>query len=797
MLFDLLTREVVLLLALALVGSGIAVRGLPSLALNVRLALAPALGLAATAPGLMVLNFVFPLKHALLWAILPAAAASVVWAARGLRREGSLTVRAGVGAALPAALLSIAVFGVATKPIDDRVSHGPVGWGIFDGPGYITYIQGYRDETNERPLGRTEHAYDRPAFDDVSWGEPWNLGQRYGWNFKFQHTSSMTVPAAVGGVLGWPPWQALTPFLIALLATGALGTYALTASLGGSRVRWWAVAAGLAFAGPVVYQLFSDGSGGLISGLALLPALLTIGVQALRAPSWRTTALFGLMIAGLQACYPEIVVIPLASAGLAVFGLGVHLRRRGRLSREANVTAAKHLALVGALALLLSPRTTVWTINYLKTQLVERSLLGGTIDYNMPLKWLPGWLAQSIDFYDFSLGTPASPDLLLGYVLPGLMAAVAGYALFRTPWAPVLLAFVAIVLAQAIVGGRSYDCPYCTQRTLTTLSPVIPALVVIGLATLWARGTDPVRRLAVVGIAVAAVAAAGTTMSEFLKRVEQGAFMASFDLDTIEDDVKPLKGTLALEGFAFAPYWAWAEQPTTYTAIDQATEQRLSVAAEHNDWGGFSYYRTRPRFSAAYTPDYAYVVSRLGALDSGRGEPVVRRGPLKIERRAVPFDVMPASGFAVDSWRRDRTGVPWVQGPGNQMGFEQTPPTFWISALDRGTAYLRLKLLGPPELTVAKPRPASIRRNLANGEVDVCFPVAGPARQRVINIEVTPPAAPLGPSGNPYDPVPVPGKTVRLLEAKATPQPCPRAQPRRSEARNASAARKASGVPIS
>jgi hypothetical protein len=91
-----------------------------------------------------------------------------------------------------------------------------------------------------------------------------------------------------------------------------------------------------------------------------------------------------------------------------------------------------------------------------------------------------------------------------------------------------------------------------------------------------------------------------------------------------------------MEGFNAIPYESWTEQAWWYQALSQATERRLSTPAAYNDYASFWYThrsarsRTRPT-----TPRYEYVLSRFGALDTGRKE-LYRHGPVVLSSARGP-----------------------------------------------------------------------------------------------------------------------------------------------------------------
>lgn len=146
-------------------------------------------------------------------------------------------------------------------------------------------IEGYQEHTTPRPLTGTGLELTDSKYDDVAWGPSWNVAARFGWGGAYAHTGAQTVAAVAAGGLGFVSWQMQTPLMVALLLVGALATFALVVSLAGPGARWAGALAGAIFAGPAVFQVFVDGSAGLLSLLALLPAMLAVGIAALRRPS--------------------------------------------------------------------------------------------------------------------------------------------------------------------------------------------------------------------------------------------------------------------------------------------------------------------------------------------------------------------------------------------------------------------------------------------------------------------------------------------------------------------------------
>jgi len=775
----LLVRELVFLGVLTLLGLGLGAQlrrwRVPAMA---RLALAPSFGLAAAMCLLVTANFLVPLRWALWWLLIPAIVASCLWAWRTERRDGGPRLDRGRawrdGGVL--ALVVIVPMLVINSPLDARYSPGPVAFGIFDSQMYVNYIQGFQNHTNDKPFKEVLFPFPSHDYDDVAWGEPWNLTLRAGWGFEWQHSGASTVPAALGATFGWPPWLMQAPWSLTLLLVVALGTAGLVRAM--VPARWPALLAGLAAAGPTLFQLWGDGSQGLLSGVALVPAFLVTAWFLVRERSMIAALLCGIVLAGFHTGYPEI--FPQAAGTLALLAavpIAGHLWRRRRLARDEVLRVAGLAAVAGATTLLASPRSGIWLIEYVRRQVVDpEAFISITPSdlYEMRGGKLAGWLTQTVEFYDIAFADPTGLRFtLVGVVLPLVLLLGAALAFRLIPLSRALLAFAFVACLQAFLSVTRLDCSYCVQRTLLTLAPVVAAAVWVGLYAVRSLGGR--WRDVGTGLAVLAALATASTMLTVKDRITAGAVMASTDMPPVLEKVRGLDGTLQVEGFASIPYESWTEQSFWYQALTQTTDQRLSTVAAYNDYEGFLYVRTRPKLDPAYTPEYEYVLSRYGSLDAGR-EVLYRHGPVMLARRARPFDVTVARGVAMDTARRDPSGTAWVQKPGNLVSSRQMagPLTFWVSAEGSAateSAYLTMILAGPPELRLNGSLP--VQRRMRDGRLWACIPVPGRSAQRIATARVTPEPPEMGPAtGGEFDPVPTVARQTRLDYVRASATPC-------------------------
>lgn len=763
MTVGILGREVVLLAVLLALGLG-PVAYLPrAWGTAARVALAPAFGLAIASAALTTTAFFVPLRHSLWFAVLPAAATSTFIAIRRRRlfAPGGLRRRE-VGALVLVAVWGIGVFSL---PMLARQSYGPMGYGIYDGPGYGASIFGYARNTNDKPLGVTPTNFHDARFDRMAWGEPWDLTTRYAWGFVFQHNGATTIPAALTIPSGWPAWTLVTPFMAVLSTVIGLGVFAAGMWLFERRVFAACLSAALAL-GPVLFQIHVDGSLGLLAGLALFPAIMMCAPWICRGGAFPGAISLGVLLAGLQAAYPELLPI----AALTIVAICLMSRGAGRLPILGRHGVGLPLLTAGVLGVLLSPRTIPWTAHYL-FDLIARDLLslkGLLVYYNMRPRYVLGWLFQTRDFYTFAFRNPEGiAQLWWGVVAPAAGLVLAGIAVYRRRQLVPFALLIAAAILQALAAWRS-DCQYCVQRSLIVVAIALPLLLVGGVFT---AGTYRWRRLTMTVVVAVLVLGAGSTLVESERRAIDAAYLPSKDLlrmlphaAAIPKDGAPL----LVEGFQAVPIWSWADLPTTYMALRE-TGRRLSIAATWNEYGGFSYARTRPFGHPAFTPDYGWVVTRFGALESGRKR-IAAAGPLALQRRAEPFDVSPVLGVAADI--DDRQGGAWLVPPGKNFGLEQGTLTALVSGPTTGTAWVEVVLQAPPGTSIAGP-PGMTTGLRPNGGLSSCVPVPADGPVRLVTLTVTPPPAGFVPSSEPNSPVYRPSHSIRLLTLRGHARPCP------------------------
>ena len=245
-LIDLILRESLFLVLLAALGAGPAAFLGERFDRCARAAMAPVLGLCLGACLAVTLVYWFPAHDTYL--LLPAAALlSIAVAAR--RRPPVRRMPSG-RSVLQVATIVVVVFGSFAYPLVDRGTVGPIG-------GYqISDTSGYVSETNgEQHLSIREAERVKPPYSDLV---------SAAWSIYAHGTQQLDVSALEANydqLLGLGATETLSPFLIAIIAAGALGVFAVVRRARGTPT-WAAVGAGCLLAGPMFVQLRDGGQPG-------------------------------------------------------------------------------------------------------------------------------------------------------------------------------------------------------------------------------------------------------------------------------------------------------------------------------------------------------------------------------------------------------------------------------------------------------------------------------------------------------------------------------------------------------
>ena len=757
-LLPLLARELFLLALLSAIGAWPAVVAGRRLDRVARLALMPAFGLAVSVCVMMTVVWRVPTNDCA-WLLIVLAVASVALAARRLR-GGS---RARWRTLLSPALVVVVVLGVYDIPMVQAHSVGPVAYEVADAAGYIAVQDAMRTQSSH--AAAAGNGVPVPARLDLV-ASAWE-----GYAAGYQEYGFDTVASSAGALLGLGATQTYSAFVIALLAITALGVLATVRLLGA--VRGWAAAlggglGGALVAGPFWLQLFMDGSEGAICGLALVLPLALLGYLSLRDSRRTDLVLLGLLAAGLQTAYP-LFVAPIAVGAAIVLGaLAVRHRRRDAPHRHGLARAALILVGVLVLAAALTPVAFARNVRYwhaVATGAIAYAKLN-LPPYDLPTGMLPGWLLQTRWLYQLPHGL--SPQQLWASVLaPVAMLATIVLAIWRRTALLAGAAVIAVAVVLAYGTFAKYACPYCEERNLLVVSPVALAMFATGVSLLAASRRGLSRGLAGAAALIALLAAAQQVrVGE--RYITQAAFtfppQARAVIARLPAHPAPL--SVAMEGFGQTPH-APLEDPSVYEAVRYAAGAAPSLPTETDDFSGLAYFGGPSAAGAAFDPGYRYVLTRLAAVDTGRAT-LYRDGPIALQRRASPLDVLITGGVETAPAATDGQGRAWIQ--------PQHPLAMWISGTRTGEP-VSVRILAAATLPaasdpvrVAGPAGAGARRH--GRLLRLCLNVAGPGafRRAGVVFGFTPLTRP-PPRGQAYD-TPPPPEGLRLLSVRAASLSC-------------------------
>ena len=748
-LIDLIIRELLFLALVTALGAGPAAFLSDAYDRCARTAMAPVLGLCLGVCLTVTAIYFVPARDTA-WLLLVAAALSIGVAARRRRPRWRRPSRRDIAQVLIVLIVVLVSF---DYPLAGRGTVGPVGgYQISDTSGYVSETNGEQ----QKSIRQAEEI--KPPYSDLSLAA-WSI-----YAHGTQQLDITPLEADYDQLLGLDVTDTQSAFLIAVLAVGALGVFAVVRRARG-QPTWGAVVAGCLFAGPMYVQLLMDGSQAAIAGSAVMVPAVALGVEALRDRRTSNLVLFGLSMAGLQTVYPLFVPCMVIGAVILIVVLVTRALRR-RAVRAAELPARLGaLAAVLALSVVLSPVAFSRNVHY------WLHILDGTISfaglpqwYVFPVTVLPGWLLQTRDFYglvDLTHGTAS--QLLLIAVLPlGLLAVIAlGIWRNRIGLALLAVAFGACVLAYYTVTSES--CSYCEQRNLIPVGALAAGGIGMGLAALAAmRWRWAVWAAAAVGVVtVLVIGHEGIVLRE---RLAHGDYILDPGDRRAVGALPANPGPVELEGFSESGQ-APAELPLVYNLLEQRIGSAVSLPTIVDDHSGLAYLIGGPApFGPSFVTNYQYVLTRLAEVATGR-RTIARYGSIALQRRVGPLDVTPISGLSVAPARLDPRGTAWVnRGEPLEalvVGGSEGQPA-WLTLTFHATVPVRL------------PRgPALVSSRRTGDELRVCLRALGNAPVRSVGLQ--PAFTPQDPPAalNPYDP-PQPARGLRLQAMKVSTRSCSR-----------------------
>jgi MFS family permease len=764
----LLSMEAGFILLAGLLGSGPAALLPGRIPVVARIALAPPLGLALGFPVMLTVSQFLAMAVGAYAVMVPLALASAVLAAsrafraprerRTVRRRH--LVAAAMALAIPLALLS--------APLIEQRSLGPVSYQVSDAVNYASFSGHLEDRSwqdEEFGLGRA---------DDL-------LVHKFLASSYFQ---SGTIPfaSALGATFGFEAVDAQSALMIALVAIGALGCFAVVLTITGS--PWAGLAAAVLYAGPVNYQLFIDGSQAALAAMAMLGPIAVLATRLPESPV-RAGALFGLATVGMMTVYPAF--LPLVAVGFAV-AMAIHLAR-DRRGGSLRTGALGSLAAVAAVVVF-GPVSLAKNVDYARA--VADGLLNKPTDegtWNEPVLYgdfgkakelptiketfppfyppaeaAPAWITQSRERYDLlPISLLSAEDVAFrGIALPALVMVLAAAGAWRYRRIAFLLLAVAVSLALSYYGYQAQDCSYCGQRALLAIPPILVVLASCGLVATagWIAARSSARSGFLVAVS-AALVLVGTALYNdraLAERLVDAGYSLQPGAREVIDDAP---GEVLLEGVgAGHPYTSFFESNLLPLATRVETEVRPQV-----DWKGLPIAIFPERYPPGLpeNPDYRYVLTRIGGIESDR-RVVAQRGPYALEERTAPLDVTVVNGVVADIVQRDPDGSAWVTGR----------ITVLLADSERRPAAVTLELAGPAAESLRLGGRGQLERG--RGHAVVCVAVGGDRPLRRVNVPLWFDEPTYTLDDEPHE-LPIPERTLELESLTAARQ-CPPFEPR-------------------
>jgi hypothetical protein len=475
--------------------------------------------------------------------------------------------------------------------------------------------------------------------------------------------------------------------------------------------------------------------------------------------------LFAILAAGLQTAYP-LLVPPIVLAGAIVLGVfAVRRLRRGAVTRAELLRAAGAVAGVLILAAAFTPVAFARNVRY------WRSILNGTFSfvglpqYDLPIGVLPGWLAQTREFYDLPhLAELTARQTLNSIFIPLALAGVIGYGIWRYRATAIAIPVAVMAGLLAYYTIKHNQCSYCVQRNLLVIAPITVAGIGVGLAALLASRIRVLQILAF-AIAVVTLVAVGGEALESNRRETDASYI--FDRQTRQALAalpKTLPAKLQLEGFGQGPK-AQMEDPMVYSAAYEKLGGPPSIAGETDDNYGLQYLGGPRPEGVEFNPYYRYVLTRLGGISTAR-RTIARYGPIALQERARPLDAVITGGVDVALAHNEPLGTAWVNS---------FPVTVWVTGAapaERVWTQLTFQITAPGSVSVGTGSGSSTASRRSGSQLVVCLgmPSSGGVLRRA--------AVPLAFNAIPQPPapedfgIPDPPRGLRLASVYALDHPC-------------------------
>lgn len=751
---DIFIRELVMLVTLLAIGSGPASflgRRFDAVA---RVAMAPVLGLCLGTCVFTTLIW-FTAARNTYWLLPILGVVSMTIALR--RGLGSCPADLNAGAKHPRVIslarrvrltdlvILLVVLVVVAAPLSytfhERHSVGPVGYEVWDATGYNGETDGMAQESIR-------------TADKHNYLDTHNFIQRY-WAFYAtgdQDLNAAPLSANLNELIGLHSTDTQGAFLIVFLVAGALGAFAALRYFA-PRPRWVAPLAGVLFAGPFFLQLMADGSQAAICGLGVILPMGAVATDTLRERRLASLVVLAVLASGLMALYPLFVPAVVISGAVVLASIGVRDLSRGQLDRRKLLSATGAIALVIVLSILLNVVSFLRDLSYWNAVL-KGAYYAGLPQYHLPFPVLPGWLLQTREFYNLTeLSHAPFSEVLIGVILPILFIAVILVGLRRKRATLMLLPLVLIYAAMALYTSLSHGCSYCTDRALLPIAPLSIGLLVLGVAAL---ATAPNRwlRWSAIAVALVILLAVGERTRQERLRFAAGAYFLDAGNRALLTHLPPHAGAVDIEGYGEDPGKAPGEMLLVYYTVSEHNHGAVSVPSEYVNYNSLAYAGEANPANPEFDPNYRYVLTRLGGVETGR-RVLARAGSLALEERTGALDATLVTGVAVPFTRLNANGLAWVEEPLHIIVVGGTKSPAWIS--------LRFKAIVP----VTVPAQPGVRAQTSpDGVINACVRASGAAPVRKGTIALS---FPLAPGAIPAEPFALqePPQGVQLVAMRA------------------------------
>jgi hypothetical protein len=252
---------------------------------------------------------------------------------------------------------------------------------------------------------------------------------------------------------------------------------------------------------------------------------------------------------------------------------------------------------------------------------------------------------------------------------------------------------------------------------------------------------------------LALVSVAARTRQERL-RFSDGAYFLDSANRALLSHRHPHSGIVDVETYGADPGKAPGEQLLAYDLVSEQTNGEVSVPSEYVEYAAFGYAGEANPANPQFSPNYRYVLTRLGGVENGR-RVIARTGSVALEERSEPLDTTVLTGVAVPLVRQDAQGFGWVEGPLHLLVSGQAADPVWVS----------LRFLASVPVTVP-PQPGVSTRLERGGLLAACVRTAGSAPLRKATITLGFPHTPGIIPAEPFA-IPEPQGGVQLVAMRA------------------------------